>query len=235
MMRTTTGKDAMVDQSDSALAGQAIYTRPMLHSYDMLVYRLNFPILWRCPAKRLLHLYEKHVSARHLDIGVATGYLIDRCRFPVERPELTLMDLNPNSLEFAARRLGRYAPRTHRANLLTPWELPEESFDSIAMCNLLHCVPGTMREKGIGFKYARRALAPRGRVFGATILGERACHTPLSWLAVRKLNQKRVFCNLADRVDELDEALTGAFESHEVEIHGAVALFTAQTGAGVDG
>jgi hypothetical protein len=34
-------------------------------------------------------------------IGVRTGTLLDACRFPVAQTEITLMDLNPNSLATA--------------------------------------------------------------------------------------------------------------------------------------
>ncbi len=99
-------------------------------------------------------------------------------------PQITLMDLNPNSLDAAARRLARYAPRTHRANVLDPWGLPQGSFDSVAMCHLLHCLPGAIPEKAVVFEHALGALAPGGVLFGATLLGEGVEHT---WLARRAL------------------------------------------------
>ncbi len=55
----------------------------------------NSTVLWRCPKARLIDLYNKHASARHLDIGVRTGGLLDACHFPVPSPAITLMDLNP--------------------------------------------------------------------------------------------------------------------------------------------
>jgi hypothetical protein len=56
----------------------------------------------------------------HLDVGVGTGYFLDRCTFPVAAPEVHLMDLNPNCLEKTARRIRRYRPVTHRCNVLDP-------------------------------------------------------------------------------------------------------------------
>lgn len=218
---------APVEASDPAYAGQAGYTRLLLPLYDTIVMRYTLPRLWRCPKERILALYDENVRGRHLDVGVASGYLIDRCRFPTESPEITLMDLNPNSLGYAARRLRRYSPRTHRANVLEPWGLPVGSFESVAMSNLLHCVPGTLREKRVALEHARDALAPGGTLFGATVLGLEAEHTRKSRRAMERLNRKGGFCNLDDRLEDLDAGLAAAFPSHDVEVRGVVALFTA--------
>jgi methyltransferase family protein len=221
-------EDVMDEKASPASRGQAVYTRSVLRMYDAMVYRVNGPILWRCPTDRLVELYDDHVSACHLDIGVGTGYLMDHCRFPVEDPEIMLMDMNANSLEFTARRLRRYKPRTHQGNVLTAWDLPDQHFHSVAMCNVLHCAPGTMREKGIAFGHARSALAPGGTLFGSTVLGEGVKHTRRSRLAMKRFNKRGIFCNLDDHLDDLDAALARYFTSHEIEIHGVLAFFTAR-------
>ena len=95
---------------DPAEAGQAIYSPAFLRAYDALVYGFNHPLLWRCSKRRLVENYEGHIGARHLDVGVGTGALLDACRFPAaEPPRLTLLDMNPNSLATTAARLARYA------------------------------------------------------------------------------------------------------------------------------
>ncbi len=221
------------DADDPAYAGQAAYTRLALPLYDLLVMRYSLPRLWRCPKSHILDLYDENAGNRHLDIGVASGYLIDRCRFSSDAPEITLMDLNPNSLRFAARRLRRYRPRTHQANVLEPWGLPPESFESVAMSNLLHCVPGTLRDKRVAFEHARQALAPGGTLFGATVLGLEADHSKQSRKAVERLNRKGSFSNLDDRREDLEAGLTATFPSSEVEVQGVIALFTA-TKQGID-
>jgi ubiquinone/menaquinone biosynthesis C-methylase UbiE len=220
--------DATVARESAAHAGQAGYTRITLPVYDLFVYRYTLPTLWRCPKERLLQLYDERVGARHLDVGVASGYLIDRARFPTEKPEITLMDMNLSSLRFARRRLRRYSPRTHRANVLEPWGLPGQAFDSVAMCNLLHCLPGTLREKAVAFEHARDVLAPGGKLFGATVLGLDADHTRRSRKAIERLTRGGSFCNLGDRREDLEAGLAAAFPSYEVETEGVVALFTAR-------
>lgn len=220
--------DIALDRSNPAWAGQAIYGRWFLPFYDAIVYGFNQPVLWRCPESRLIALYDENVSGRHLDIGVATGRLLDECRFPVSAPELTLMDLNPNSLRAASRRLRRYRPRAHRANVLEPWGLPPASFDSIAMTHLLHCVPGTFADKGVAFAHARQALAPGGVLFGVTILGRGIAVSRLARLEIAANNRLGVLSNRDDDAAGLESALREHFSTCEVEVVGAVALFTAR-------
>lgn len=220
-------EQAVVDETP-AEAGQAPYTRFSLALYDLFVMNYTLPVLWRCSKKRLRRLYGENASGRHLDIGVGSGYLLRKCEFPTEEPEITLMDMNPNSLAFAARRIRRYSPGTHQANVLEPWGLGEGRFDSIGMANLLHCVPGSLNEKGpTVFAQAERALAPGGTVFGATVLGTDADHTKRSAKAMERLNERGAFSNLDDRRADLETALADCFDSSEVEVEGAVALFAA--------
>lgn len=223
--------DIAVEEELSVHAGQAVYSRPMLRFYDLLVFRYNLPVLWRCSKDRLLQLYDENAGTRHLDIGVGTGYLIDKCHFPSKAPEITLMDLNRNSLSFTARRLERYSPRIHRANVLEPWRLSERTFDSVAMVSLLHCVPGTLRSKAIAFSHAQSALVPEGSLFGATVLGTEADHTRHSERVMKRFNRRGVFSNLEDRREDLEASLADVFATYEVEVQGSVALFTARNRA----
>lgn len=197
--------------------------------YDALVYRFAGPVLWRCRKSRFLDLYNRCVSSRHIDIGVATGTLLDECRFPDATPEITLMDLNRNSLDMAARRLARYAPRTHQANVLEPWGLTPASFDSVGMANLLHCLPGAMPEKVVALEHASAALAPGGVLFGATILAEGVELTRLSRMGLAVANRQGTFSNLKDSFEDLDAGLGRVFDSHEIEVHGLIAFFSART------
>ncbi|HMC50841.1 MAG TPA: class I SAM-dependent methyltransferase [Solirubrobacterales bacterium] len=216
-----------LERPDAPVFGESFNSRSMLRIYDAMVYRFSEPLFWRCSVKRFLDLYDDNVSARHLDIGVATGYLLDHCRFPVADPQITLMDLNPEPLAFAAHRLQRYAPRIQRANVLDDWKLPDRSFDSIAMFNLLHCVPGTLKEKAVAFEHARAALAPGGTLFGATIVHGGVKHTRRSRGLLKLLNRRGVFDNLGDDLDDLEAGLARSFGAWEVQVEGVTALFKA--------
>jgi ubiquinone/menaquinone biosynthesis C-methylase UbiE len=217
-----------VDRGEAVYAGQAVYTRGFLSVYDAFAYGFTHPVLWRCSKARLVELYDANVSARHLDIGVGTGTLLDACRFPVAAPEITMMDLNPNSLAAASRRLARYAPRTHRANVLADWRLEPGTYDSVAMTHLLHCLPGTMAEKGVAFEHARRALAPGGTLFGVTILGKGVRLSPPARAITGLSNRRGILHNWDDGAAELDAALARHFPEREVRVHGTLALFSAR-------
>lgn len=88
-------------------AGQAIYTPKTLAVYDLIVLGLSNRFIWKCPTARLLAYYNRSVSGNHLDVGVGTGYFLDRCRFPTLRPRVALMDLNRDALSFASRVMSR--------------------------------------------------------------------------------------------------------------------------------
>jgi SAM-dependent methyltransferase len=219
---------ATVDRANPAYAGQSAYTHGFLAIYDAVVYRFNTPVLWRCSRERFVAHYDANVSGRHLDVGVATGALLDQCRFPVAEPELTLMDLNPNSLAFAARRLARYGPLTHQANVLGPWQLDPASFDSVGMTNLLHCLPGAMPQKAVAFEQARRALAPNGVLFGATILGRGVDHHLVARAVLAAMNRRGVLSNREDDLAGLQNSLAEHFCEHSIEVVGTVAFFSAR-------
>lgn len=134
---------------EQVLAGQAVYTKPMLAAYDFLVLGFSNCLAWNCPAHRLEAHYNRHISANHLDVGVGTGYFLDRCRFPTPTSRLALTDLNKNALAFTTRRLARYRPDVYRRNALAPIILDAAKFDSVGMNNLLYCLPGSMRSKAV--------------------------------------------------------------------------------------
>lgn len=219
---------APAEKGGSAYRGQAIYRRSFLTIYDALTYDFNYPVLWRCSKARLADLYAANVSPRHLDVGVATGRLLDECRFPTSDPQITLMDLNANSLATASRRLRRYEPRTVQADALEPWPLEPGFFESVAMTNLLHCLPGAIPEKRAVFEHASAVLTPGGVCFGATILGTPSRHTRVSRPVVSLNNRFGVLSNLDDHVDDLDAALSSAFGRSRISVVGAIAFFTAQ-------
>jgi SAM-dependent methyltransferase len=209
-----------------AWAGAALYSRRKLRFYDLML-AFNDRAFWRCPRSRLVELYDKHVSARHLDIGVANGWLLDACRFPVAEPAVTLMDLNPDALAVASKRLARYRPKTHHASALEPFGLPANSFDSVAMSLLIHCLPGSLPSKAVVFEHARAVLAAGGVVFGATLLNAGVPHTALSRRAMAAANRRGYCSNLDDNLDDLDAALSRAFSEHELRVNGTIALFSA--------
>ena len=222
-------REKEVAADDSSAQDKSVYSRRMLRVYDTLVYRFNMPFLWRCSVGKLNELYAGHLASNHLEVGVGTGYLLDRAQFPAPDPKITLMDLSADPLEFTASRLTRYSPQTHQADAMSAWELPSQAFESVAMSNVLHCAPGTLQDKAVAFEEARKVLAPGGVLFGSTVLGMDAEHTRRSRVAIKKLNERGVFSNLDDRLEDLDTGLDNAFDSHQIEVQGVVAIFVART------
>ncbi len=217
----------MIPGDDPAWAGAALYSQRNLRVYDLTL-AINCRALWRCSRRHLVELYNGRVSGRHLDIGVATGWLLDTCRFPVTQPAITLMDLNPDTLAAASARLIRYRPQVHQANVLEPFGLPEGAFDSVAMSMLFHCVPGAMPAKAVAFEHARSVLKPGGMLFGATILNGGVLHTSLSRRAMGAFNRKGHFDNLGDNLDDLAAGLQRVSNDVELRVVGTVALFSAR-------
>ena len=212
-------------------AGQAVYSPLVLRLYDLLVLGLSNHFLWRCPTAEIVKLYDRNVSARHLDIGVGTGYYLDHARWPVRNPSVTLVDLNPNSLAAASRRIARFAPRPVRANCLEPLPLGEK-FDSVSLSYLFHCLPGSIPEKAVVLDHLRLVLAPEARVFGATILQGDVPRSRPAQALMDFYNRKGVFSNASDKLDDLETALWYRFTDVRIEVRGAVALFEARAAVG---
>jgi SAM-dependent methyltransferase len=206
-------------------AAISLYTKPLLFFYDSLLLGCNCRCLWKCHSRHLLELYDTHISANHLDIGVGSGYFMDKCRFPSPQPRLGLMDLNPNSLRAASKRLARYNPEAYQRNVLEPFNLQVPSFDSIGMMNLLHCLPGDMKTKAVVFQNALEVLNPGGTVFGSTIMYLGVERNLMTTQILEINNRKGIMTNLEDDVEDLRENLKNLFSESEVKIIGCEALF----------
>jgi hypothetical protein len=214
---------------DEVEAGQRVYTPLVLRAYDLFVLGFSNRFVWRCRSSNMLARYNRYVGARHLDVGVGTGWFLDRSRWPVEAPRITLLDLNENALSTASQRLRRYTPATVQANALDPVELGISRFDSIAANYLFHCLPGGLEWKSATVvSNLRPYLAPGGVLFGSTILGLGVPHNLLGRRLMRLYNKKGIFSNLEDDQRGLEQGLASQLNDVEVEVAGTVALFAAR-------
>ncbi|MCP4383214.1 MAG: class I SAM-dependent methyltransferase [Hyphomicrobiales bacterium] len=215
--------------AEAITAGQAIYTPITLGTYDWGVLGFSNRFLWRCPTTALLAMYQRNISANHLDVdvGVGTGYFLDRVAWPAPRPKITLLDLNPNCLTAAARRIARYAPTEVTADIFQPLP-PIGPFDSVALSYLLHCLPGDMNKKAIVFDHLKPVLAAGARVFGATIVQDDAPRSAAASALMRLYNRKGVFCNESDTTADLTAALEDRFVDVIITCRGTVSLFEAR-------
>src|SRR5260370_2269721 len=145
-----------------ASKGAAVYTPLALALYDLAVLRISNSFVWECDSHVLLDFYNQHISDKHLDIGVGTGYFLDKCRFPSTAPTIALFDLNPHSLARSAKRLRRYNPSCYMGNALHRIDIDMSGFDSISLNYLLHCLPGNLASKSIVFDHVKRLLRDGG-------------------------------------------------------------------------
>lgn len=209
-------------------AGQAVYTPKLLWFYDLIVVYFNMPFVWKCPKGNILNLYNRNISSNHLDVGVGSGYFVDKCRFPSQHPRLGLMDLNPNSLRFTAKRVSHYNPEIYTANILEPIDIDIDKFDSIGFNFVIHCLPGTMDTKLVVFDHMKSMLNTGGVVFGSTILNIEEKQSWLTKKVMRDFNEKKIFSNYEDRLPALRDGLAERFNESEVKMVGSVAIFTAR-------
>ncbi|EMY76950.1 methyltransferase domain protein [Leptospira weilii serovar Ranarum str. ICFT] len=213
--------------SPEVIEGQQVYTPSFLRFYDLIVLHIISRWFWRCPSQNMIDLYNKNLSANHLDIGVGTGYLLQNATFPVAKPALSVMDLNPNSLIEARRRLSKIAGQfnAYRANILEPINT-KEKFDSIGLSFLFHCVPGPIRTKAsTAFKNLIAIRKPGGVIFGTTALHDLGQTHYLSRRGMKNLNREGVFHNTEDTFPDLEAALKENFEDYELYVIGAIAFF----------
>lgn len=218
----------MTTPAERVAAGQAVYTKRVLSAYDFVVLGVSNRFLWKCPTQRLEEHYNKHITANHLDVGVGTGYFLDRCRFPSQSPRIALMDLNQNALEFASHRIARYGPETYCRNVLEPISINAAKFDSVGINYLLHCLPGSIESKALSFDHLKALMNPNAVLFGSTLLQG---GVPRSWLAKRLMkayNKKGIFSNQHDDLDGLKRALTQRFSKVSVDVVGCAALFSSR-------
>jgi SAM-dependent methyltransferase len=216
-----------MDRSDPAYEGQREYTPLFLRIYDPVILGLLAPVVWRCPASRLLDGYRRHAGARHLDVGPGTGYFLDRARLP-DGTAVTLLDPNRNVLDHASRRLQDLEVTTIEADVLKP--LPVDGpFDSAALNGVLHCLPGPLPSKAAAVANVAAVLAPGGVLFGSSILGSSGRHTWLGRRILEANNRRGTFDNLGDTAEGLREILAASFERVDLETVGTMAIFTAAT------
>ena len=211
--------------NEDVMKGQQVYNKFTLAIYDVLLFKILTGPVWGLSKERLLTLYNDNITSNHLDVGVGSGFLLDKCQFPSTQPRLALMDLNDDCLNHSSKRLHRYAPKCYKRNILAPIYVDEPGFDSISMNYLLHCLPGTITDKMVVFENLYELLNPGGVIFGATIISG---SNDSSWFARRLMkvyNNKGVFCNAGDTIETLENLLSAQYEHFELNVIGSAAQF----------
>jgi len=214
-----------MDRDDPAYRGQSDYGAILLNLYDPLVLGPIARYVWRCPTSRLLAGYRRNIRTRHLDVGPGTGYFLRHSGLP-DGSRVTILDPNPNVLRHAARRLGRLDVNSVEADVLKP--LPVSGpYDSAALHLVIHCLPPPLAGKARAVTNIARVLAPDGVLFGASVLGSTGPHTRLSRTVLGAFNRRGAFGNLEDSEEGLRDLLGATFERVDLEVVGAIAIFSA--------
>lgn len=217
----------MIDKK-KVLEGSAVYTPLLLSFYNLVVLQLSNSYIWRCPTSLLLSQYNQFVTGNHLDVGVGTGYFLAHCQFPTNQPRIALMDLNSNSLTYAAQKITPYQPEIYQQDVFDPITTEIEPFESISVNYLFHCLPGTILEKEIVLKNLKTILKDKGRIFGSTILAHGGEKNPMAEMLMNFYNSKGIFHNHNDTLEGLDEILKRNFSQVSVKVQGCVAIFVAE-------
>jgi ubiquinone/menaquinone biosynthesis C-methylase UbiE len=209
--------------------GVSVYSPTILKLYDFGVLGLSNRFVWQCPTKTvLLPFYKEHLGLKHLDVGVGTGFYLARAGL-TRSHQVSLLDLNENSLQAAAAQVKQAKVRTFMRDVMQPSSEPEDTgYDSISLFYLLHCLPGTMDDKETAIANLKRYLSKDGVLYGATILGDQAAHNPIGRMLLKLYNDKGVFHNTADTLDNLQRMLRRQFQNVQIRRHNKVALFVAR-------
>jgi ubiquinone/menaquinone biosynthesis C-methylase UbiE len=212
--------------SNSTKAGAAPYTKAFLSIYDVWVIHLSNDYGWQCNRRNFLELYNKHVGHRHLEVGPGSGWILANASLP-GTIDLTLTDLNRNSLDHTAARLD--TPTTLiEHDVLHPFDNSIEKFDSISINYVLHCLPGNWTTKAAALSNLAAKLQPNGTLFGSTVIGVGQKYTLLGKALMSAYNAIGAFGNRHDDLPGLRSELESRFDDVEVTMVGNVALFVAR-------
>jgi ubiquinone/menaquinone biosynthesis C-methylase UbiE len=224
-----TTQQAPSPQQLNTESGASVYSPTILKVYDFAVLGLSNRFVWQCPTKTvLLPFYKEHLGLKHLDVGVGTGFYIARAGL-TRSHQVSLLDLNENSLRAAAAQVKQAKVRTFVRDVMRPSSEPVDTgYDSISLFYLLHCLPGTMDDKETAIANLKRYLSKDGVLYGATILGDEAAHNPIERMLLKLYNDKGVFHNMADTLNDLQRMLRRQFQNVQIRRHNKVALFVAR-------
>ncbi|KAL7932540.1 S-adenosyl-L-methionine-dependent methyltransferase [Trichoderma chlorosporum] len=216
-------------------AGSRVYTPIMLRLYDLVVLTISNNFAWKCSTDKVqLPLFKSALGIKHLDVGVGSGYFpANAVNTTTPCREITLVDLNPNTMDLAAARITS-AQRSIKVNSVVadatePLPLPPgQKFDSVSIFYFLHCIAGPPEKKNKVFDMLRDHVADDGVLIGTTILGE---ERPMNWFAKRLMkfyNEKGIFDNWNDSRSVFEDGLRRNFDEVHVQIIGRVMMFTAR-------
>ncbi len=208
--------------------GIRIYPKLLLPAYDQVALKWFGKFIWRCEAGHYVELYNNNVTCNHAEIGVGTGYCLDKSQLDPSQSRIALIDLQENCLHYASSRLARFKPETYKRNAYFPIDIGTQHFDSIAICGLLHCLPGEMQDKATVFDAIQSLVKPNTKVYGYTLVNKGVRNTWRSFMMFKLLRWLKILNNENDSPSSLLQELKKRFHHCEVKVIGCLAFFIAE-------
>lgn len=206
----------------STHAGQKIYTRITLRLYNFVVLFFNNTFVWKCKTTELLKLYSDNVSLNHLDIGVGSGYYLNKLHSKIKK--VILMDLNLDCLRYVKNLLKNKDVSIYQVDILENIEEKFFSkFDSISCNYLIHCLPDN-GSKEIVFKNIAKILKSDGVAFGSAIINK--YDSKLAIKIANKFNSKGIFDNENDSYESIEKYISNNFQKYSIKKIGSVCVYT---------
>ena len=206
----------------STYDGQKTYTKKSLFFYNFRVLFFNNTFVWRCSTKNLLDQFRRYTSCNHLDIGVGTGFYLEKVKDKLV--DVDLMDLNNNCLNQVSYVLKDKTPNAYKIDILKDIEEKfYDKYDSVSFNYLIHCLPDN-NNKDLVFKNVSRMLKPNGVAFGATVVND--YKNKLAVKVSKKYNRIGKFDNEKDTYSKINEYLKSYFKDYKITQIGSVCLFS---------
>ncbi|MEV6820999.1 class I SAM-dependent methyltransferase [Nocardiopsis dassonvillei] len=214
-----------------------LYSHRNLQRYRRLVVGLSHQFAWKLDNTELLDLYLRHVRERHLEVGPADLHFLSLTPAPTLAHlwHVDVLDINPAPLNTARERLaGRAQVDTHEHDILVaPWPIADQSVDSLACGNVLHCLPGKgFRAKATAIGEMARVLTDDGTAWGYTLLGAQdpaiSPNLLAHYLMHRYNHADNIFHNTGDRLTDLSNELDARFTEVRLWVMGCAAVWVAR-------
>lgn len=210
--------------------GYEVYTGWSDRYYNFWTYNINCPFAWGVRLKQLVSFNLEHMTKNHLEVGVATSKIIEKCA--TKGQMLGLLDMNTFSLDKTSEKLrGKYQIRPIQANILDPIAETHQ-YTSIALNFVMHCVAGSFEEgektKRQAFYHLGKLLTEEGVLYGTTILAQGVKHNIFGRYLCWQFNSLGMFSNTQDSAHDLKAGLEQYFDDVSVEMKKRVAFFVAR-------
>jgi len=205
--------------------GYRIYNRTTLRFYDFLVHGISNRWFWNCPTRELQAWMDQHATDNHLDVGVGTGYFLDRSRKLSSQSRVGLLDANRQCLDATSARIARYHPEVYERDLADDLAGLCEPFDSLSLMYVIHCLPGDPKFRNLLLDNCKKLVLPRGCLFGATILGDPKPNSYWGRRLMRNYQRKGIFGNQYDSADSIEQMLEKSLDQVKTNQIGNVLLF----------